>query len=156
MARSPMSPDVRPTLFMNHYIEIRSEHRACDNPIERRDPVALLFFLPKVLAHALRAAMVLDGEPYPYDKWLFQVARSSPTGGLIAPSIDRVLDLFAAGHLRTPGPEPEHPIGLELRVIRNILLESARAGGIDEPWLIRWWPCMDEARAAMESVRWGD
>lgn len=154
MAMTPMSPSVRRTLFMNHYIEMRSEHRACDTPIERGHAPALLFFLPKVLAHALRAAMVLDSEPFPYDKWLFQVARSSPTGRLIAPSVDRILDLLAAGHLRTPGPEPEHPIGCELRVIRNILIESARAGGIDEPWLIRWWPCMDEARKATQAMRW--
>lgn len=156
IARMPMSASVRRTLFMNHYIEMRSEHRACDTPIERGHAPALLFFLPKVLAHALRAAMILDGEPFPYDKWLFHVARSSPTGSLIAPSIDRVLDLLAAGHLRTPGPESQHPISLELRVIRNILIESARARGIDEPWLNQWWLHMDEARAGIQTVRWDE
>ena len=37
--------------------------------------LAFLLSLPKAMAHALQTAMVIDGEPYPYDKWLCFAAR---------------------------------------------------------------------------------
>jgi hypothetical protein len=154
LARRPMREEVSRAFFFYHYVEMRGEHRACDNPIQRSDPVALLLSLPKVISHALRAAMVLDGQPYPYDKWLYCAAAGTPTGRLLAPSVREVLDLLAAGHLRTGPPESDHPVSLELRVIRRILVEAAQAKGIREPWLTRWWLHMDQARAAVENVRW--
>ena len=106
-ASACMPAEVRQAFFMHHYVEMRSEHRACDNPMERHDPVALLLSLPKVLAHALRAAMVLDGEPYPYDKWLYFAARQTPTGRLLAPHVETVLDLLGRDLLRFAGSERE-------------------------------------------------
>jgi hypothetical protein len=154
LARRPMREEVSKALFFYHYVEMRSEHRACDNPMERGDPVAVLLSLPKVLAHALRAAMVLDGQVYPYDKWLYRAAAATPTGRLLAPSVEKILDLLAADRLRFDGPESEHPIGLELRAIRRILIEAAQARGVREPWLREWWLHMDQAQAAFDSVRW--
>lgn len=153
-ASAPMPRDVRRAFFMHHYMEMRSEHRACDNPMERRDPVALLLSLPKVLAHALRAAMVLDGEPYPYDKWLHFAARQTPTGQRLAPHVENVLDLLARDLLRFPGREREHPIGLELRAIRGLLVDAARQASLDEPWLDKWWLYMDEDQRQFAQVRW--
>ncbi|MHA2181731.1 MAG: hypothetical protein ACXAAH_09940, partial [Promethearchaeota archaeon] len=115
----PMRKEVKDLFFFYHYVEMRGEHRACDNPMERHDPVAFLLSLPKVLAHALRAAMVLDGDPYPYNKWLYYTALKTPTGKKIAPSIDRIINLIAKDTLRFKGTEAENPIGQELRVIRK-------------------------------------
>lgn len=151
---APMPAMVRRAFFMHHYIEMRSEHRACDNPIERRDPVALLLSLPKAVAHALRAAMVLDGEPYPYDKWLYHAARRTPTGAELAPHVEAILDLLAGDGLRSGRPERDHPLSLELRAIRRVLIDRARAGGIDEPWLISWWLAMDEDERQFAATRW--
>jgi hypothetical protein len=154
LARRPMREEVSQAFFFYHYVEMRGEHRACDNPIQRSDPVALLLSLPKVIAHALQAAMVLDGQPYPYDKWLYRAAGGTPTGRLLTPSVGKVLDLLAAGHLRTGPPESDHPVSLELRVIRRILVEAAQAKGIREPWLTQWWLHMHQAQAAIQNVRW--
>ncbi len=155
LARRPMPEAVRRGLFMYHYVEMRGEHRALDNPIERRDAVAILLSLPKALAYALRAAMVLDGKPYPYDKWLHRAALETPTGRLVAPSVARMLDSLASGALFLGGPEREHPVSSELRVIRGILRDSANARGIDEPWLTQWWLHIDQARDTMAAARWG-
>ena len=78
-ARLPLAPTVRDAFVFHHYVEMRSEHRACDNPMERGDSAAILLSLAKAIAHALRAAIVLDGEPYPYDKWLEPMARRAPS-----------------------------------------------------------------------------
>lgn len=154
LASRQMPEDVRRALFMWHYVEMRGEHRSCDTPIERGDAVALLLGVAKTITHALRAAMVLDGQPYPYDKWLFKAAGSAPTGAMVASGVESLLKRISTGALAIGGPEKQHPIGLELREIRRILVEAARAGGIDGPWLDRWWLQMDAARAVYQAVRW--
>jgi len=150
----PMRKEVRELFFFYHYVEMRGEHRACDNPMERNDPVAFLLSLPKVLAHALRAAMVLDGEPYPYDKWLYYTASKTPTGKKLVPSIDRIIDLIANDTLRFNGTEAENPISQELRVIRKTLIEEAQAKGNRSTWLDKWWLYMTQPRDKLKNIRW--
>lgn len=152
-ARMPMSENVLRTWFAHHYIEMRSEHRACDNPIERRDATAVLLALTPTIAHALRAAMILDGEPYPYIKWLSAFASKSPTGGRVAARVDEVIQLLGADVLRLPGPECQHPLNLKLREIRQILISAAREQGIDGPWLEHWYLHL-EMRRRVEDARW--
>lgn len=139
LARRPMREDVRAAWFAHHYIEMRSEHRACDNPIDRNDAAALLQALVPAVAHALRAAMVLDGEPYPYHKWLARAAATTPTGRLIVPHVETIIDLLGQGALRQPGPERSHPINLAVKEIRRHLIAAARGSGMDAPWLDLWY-----------------
>ncbi|MHA2472890.1 MAG: hypothetical protein ACXAES_06635 [Promethearchaeota archaeon] len=153
-ACQPMRKEVSDCFFFYHYIEMRGEHRASDNPMERHDPVGVLLSLPKTLAHALRAAMVLDNEPYPYDKWLFFMASKTPTGKKLIPSVDKIIDLMTGDGLRFEGPKAENPINMELRVIREILIEEARAKGNDSPWLEKWWLYMTQALDKIREIYW--
>jgi hypothetical protein len=153
-ARHPMSDAVRRAWACYHYVEMRSDHRGLDNPIERNQPVAVLLFLSKVLGHALRTAMVLDGEPYPYDKWLHPMAVATPTGARLKDDVQIILDLLADDILRLGGPEGENPIALSIRRIRATLIEAAMGSGIDERWLTKWWLHMDQARDGIAKVRW--
>ena len=154
LATMPMRREVRDAFFFYHYVEMRGEHPLCAKAIDRQMPLPLLLTMPKILAHALQAAMILDGEPYPYDKWLLDEARKTATGRRLAPSMDRILDHLAAGHLLFDGPRAEHPIDRELRVIRQTLIDAARARGCDELWLREWWHYMDHARNAVKDIRW--
>ena len=154
LARQPMREDVSRAFFFYHYVEMRSSHRSADNPMERGDPVAVLLSVSETLAHGLRAALALDGEPYPYPKWLYRAAEASPTGRRLAPSIQRILDDLAADKLRFDGREADNPISQALREMRGILVDAARAKGVDEPWLTRWWHHIDQARDAPKRVRW--
>lgn len=154
LASGPMPEAVRGAWFRYHYVEMRSEHRACDNPIERDDPVAILQGLSSALTHALRAAMILDGVPYPYVKWLAQAAAGTPTGSRLAPAVEGLLDSLAANGLRAPGPERTHPLSLGLREIRRILIEASRQRGIDGPWLEDWYLYLPEARRGIHEVLW--
>ncbi len=154
LADRPMPPHVRRALFFWHYVEMRGEHRACDNPMERGQPVGVLLSLPKVVRHALQAAMALDGEPFPYDKWLLHAARHTPTGRRIAPCVEKIVDLLGADALRFAGRERDNPISRTLREIRGILIDAARAHGIDEPWLTEWYLHMHRAAQAVRGLRW--
>lgn len=153
-AAKPMRESVRNAFFFFHYVEMRGEHRACDNPMNRNEPVGTLLSLSKTLAHALRAAIVLDGEPYPYDKWLFAAAIRNPTGKQLQPSYENILEYLSDDCLRYTGQEDTNPVGLELRKIRMILIDAARAHGIDEPWLTQWWLYIDQARDAVSDIQW--
>lgn len=154
----PMPEDVSAALFMHHYVAMRGEHRACDNPMERGDPVATLLAMTKAIAHALRAAMVLDREPYPYDKWLYQAAARTPIGRQVNIAVDRILDHLAADGLHDDGPESSNPISMALRDIRRTLVEAAREcgrTGLDGGrWLDRWWEYIPQADTAIRQVRW--
>jgi hypothetical protein len=155
LARQPMRDAVRLTWFRYHYVEMRSDHRTCDNPIDRGDdPVALLIGVANALQHALRAAMVLDGEPYRYSKWLTRMAARTPTGAKVVTLVERATRLIGSGALDLPGPEAQHPLTLQLRLIRQTLIDAAVAAGIDEPWLRQWWLHIDKARRGIDDVTW--
>lgn len=154
LANKPMSAEVRRVWAMYHYIEMRSEHRACDTPIERGDATALFLAVGPMISQALRCAMVIDGEPYPYSKWLGKYASQTPTGAKVYAKAQEILDVLAADGLRQPGPEKQHPVSLKAREIRAILVEAARSSGLDEPWLAQWWLWMTQARDAIARTRW--
>ena len=153
-ACKPMRKEVSELFFFYHYVEMRSEHRSCDNPMERHDPVGVSLALTKTIAHSLRAAMVLDSKPYPYDKWLYYAASKTPTGKKLIPSVEKILDYVAQDKLRFKGSEAEHPINQELRVIRRILVESAQVKGNHSPWLEKWWLHMTQLRDLIKDIYW--
>jgi len=154
IARKPMRAAVRNAFFFHHYVEMRGEYRACPNPMRRGHSVAVLLSLTKVLGHALRAACVLDGRPYHYDKWVFHDALGCPTGRRVARHVDRVLGTLARDGLRPAVMRGANPVNRELRRIRFDLIAMAERKGIGARWLREWWYFMDAARAAPLTVRW--
>ncbi len=155
-AREPMRAEVRDALFRYHYVEMCSEHRSCVGPIQRGDSVAFLLAIPKALAHAYRAALVLSAEPYPYDKWLDHAARCTPIGALIGAEVDTILDLCEGGALKLRVARRLHPIYQRLRAMRDILRDAARERGVDGEWLDRWWLYMTQVREAVRTMRWSE
>jgi hypothetical protein len=154
LAGRPMSDTVRLAWFRYHYVEMRGEHRACDNAIERGDATALLLQVARTLEHAIRAASVLDREPYRYGKWLAHAARRTPSGAAVVALAERAIALIEGGALRVRGPEDAHPLTGVLKSMRRTLVESARAGGIDGPWLVEWWLHIDNARRGVDDIEW--
>lgn len=153
-AKSPVRPEVQRAFFFYNYYQMRNFHRASDNPMERGDGLAVLFSLSQTIAYALRAALILDGEPYPYEKWLRREALRHPTGVKLAPHVDAILAAIAEDTLRLAGPERHNPLSQSLRQMRQILIDAARAEGIDEPWLTQWWLYINQAETATADVRW--
>ena len=156
LARKPMPQQVRDAFFFYHYVEMRGEHRACDNPIERGNHTALLLGVAKTITHALQAGIVLDGQPYPYDKWLHRAAMETPTGREVGQAVDRIFELLGSDALRLQMPQNEHPITKELMTIRKLLIDAAHARGIEGEWLGSWWLHMNQAHDAIKDVRWHD
>ncbi|OPZ05922.1 MAG: hypothetical protein BWZ10_02999 [candidate division BRC1 bacterium ADurb.BinA364] len=150
----PMRRETRDALFQYHYVEMRGEHRSCDNPLARGDAMAALLAVGKTLGHALRAAMVLDGEPYPYDKWLYRMAVQTKSGGRMAPYVDAALEALESGALHRIGSHKDNPIDRALNAIRAELIRSAQAAGLSAPWLYQWWLYIPQSREAQRTARW--
>ncbi|MEE8558973.1 MAG: GNAT family N-acetyltransferase, partial [Myxococcota bacterium] len=129
-------------------------HRACHGPTNRGQSIPLLQFATETIGHALRAAIILDGEPYPYDKWLSWAAQRTPAGARVEEGAQGVLELIAEDGLRRPGPESQHPLREGLHRIRQMLIEAAREASIEGPWLEEWWLYLDPAREAIRWTRW--
>jgi len=153
-ASRPMPDAVRRAYFQYHYVEHRSDDRAADHPLNRGDPVAAITAQAAALGHALRAAMVLDGEPYPYFKWLYRCASAAPTGRVLSPKVQEWIDLLGQNALRDSTGSNSHALARKMKEIRLALIDAARATGIDEPWLNQWWLHIDAARAGIQEVQW--
>jgi hypothetical protein len=153
-ASRPMSDTVRRAFFQYHYVEFRGDDRAADHPLDRGDPFATISAQTAGLAHALQAAMVLHGEPYPYSKWLFQHATKTPTGRVIAPLVEQWIDLLGNNTLRDRTPSNTHALARKTKEIRLALIDAARTAGIDGPWLNEWWLHIDASRAGKLKVEW--
>jgi hypothetical protein len=153
-AQKPMRDEVRRTWARYHYVEMRGEHKATRNPIERGDAVAILQALTSTLSHAMQTAMVLDSTPYPYVKWLGYAARQTPTGAAVMRAVDQVLEALGTDVLRVKMPSGTHPITQHLWDIRKILTEECERQGLDEPWLNEWWLHMTAARQGIQQIEW--
>ncbi len=153
-ARKPLPGHVAHAFAAYHYTEMRSWHRSCDNAMERHDPVALLLLLPQALADAMRAALIMQGVPYPYDKWLYQELVCRVECASLCASLGRILELLGQDGLQLKLRESANPISNELRAIRQDIIEMAKSRGWDEPWLDKWWLHMDEIRDTVGHITW--
>ena len=153
-ARHPIPDEVRHAWFRYHYVEMRGWHRTADNAALRGDSMAVLLTTAGAVTEALRAAMILDREPYPYPKWLPSRAAACPTGSLVVAAGERFLGLLENGGLRALDLDREDTLGEALRQMRRVLVERARDAGLDGDWLERWWFSIDEAREGVRGCRW--
>jgi hypothetical protein len=135
---------------------MRGWHRTADNAALRGDPEAVLLTTSTALAEALRAAMVLDREPYPYLKWLPSSAASCPTGSKLLAARAQFLALLEAGGMHAHDLDQRGTLGEPLREMRAILAGRAQDTGIGGDWLERWWLAIDEARTGVRHHRWPD
>lgn len=151
-ARLPMPEPVRQAWFRFHYGEMRGWWRTAENTDARDDAMARLLTVPHVIEEGLRAAMIVDGEPYPYQKWLPAWAAATPTGSLLTSARERILDALEEGALR--GGEAWAALSAALLDVRRLLIDRAHEEGIEGDWLERWWLDIDGARAAVAAARW--
>jgi hypothetical protein len=155
-ARLPMSDSVRRAALMHNYMEMRSWHRSVDNPLNRHDEFSALAGIIETINYALRCALVLDCRPFPYVKWLYVAAVGSPTGRTIVDHVNGILELLRTDRSALKGPERDNEVSSKLRQIRGILIDKARATGLDEPWLTRWWCFFDEQKVVFDGIQWSD
>ena len=153
-ARLPMHEKLRRAALLFNYVEMRSFHRSADNPMDRNDRLSALSSVVETINYTIRCGFVIDGRVFPYSKWLYVAAALSPTGSLVLEGVDRILDLVLSDPTSLMGPEKENAISTQLRHMRAVIVDCAKASGIDEPWLNSWWHFFEAQRAALDDIEW--
>lgn len=153
-ARKPMPADIQRTWFAFHYVQMRSDHKMAAGPMVRGDAIAIFQAAASCIGEALRAAMILDGVPYPYVKWLGREAATTPTGSTVAEKVNAFVSSLASDALRVTGAKDQHPINDGLTQIRKVLIDAARGQSINEPWLDKWWLYLTQSREGIARTEW--
>lgn len=156
LSKKPISEQVKYAFFFHNYVEMRSYHRSCDNPMERNDRFAVLYSIMNTIKYAFQSAFVLDNSTYPYEKWLYVLAGFSETPKSLIENVDRIIQEIMTNPESLYGPENDNKISYELRGIRSKLIEKARQEGINELWLEKWWRYIDKSRNILNEVCWSD
>jgi predicted nucleotidyltransferase len=153
-ALQAMPDDVQYAFFFRNYVEMRSCHRALDNPMEREDEIAVLMGITKTITYALRSALILDKIPYPLDKWLHVVSHYYPTAKSILPYVNNILFQLKTDSNCLRGSEASNQISKNLREMRAKLILKSNEIGITDLWLEKWYRYIDPSKAAIENVKW--
>lgn len=126
------------------YIVMAERRNQMKAPLRRADRVAAALLFTQMAQAALRASLLLDGRPYPYDKWLAAEAGGTETGRA---ALSVIADGVAAlGRPWAPGPSRSAPLYQIGTRLRDLVRDAYRARGIDEAWLERWWLFMGDPR----------
>ncbi|MBU0636958.1 DUF4037 domain-containing protein [Patescibacteria group bacterium] len=80
-----------PVLIKHKYIEMRTERHNLRQAISRDRKIAIPIIKATVAKLAMEISLLADNQPYPYKKWLPEVARNSHMGRVIYPLVEAFL-----------------------------------------------------------------
>ncbi|MFD1909615.1 hypothetical protein ACFSQ7_45130 [Paenibacillus rhizoplanae] len=93
---------------------------------------------------ALRCAITVEGYPYPYDKWLVQVAEQLPVGSRVLDCMKDFRQYLSEDLSYAPMYQEDNSFVKMEKRVRQVLLEEFRLRGVDEPWLVEWWKYFED------------
>lgn len=122
----------------DQYLEMQLTLDWLRHPLKRADAVAVALHCADLLRGICRIAYLLDGKPFPHDKWLFHYI-----GGTRFGRKHRAAILAYSGLLSSPVPRHRELENYPQYVHAAILLSAVadfirREYGI-QPWLDEWW-----------------
>jgi len=80
-----------PVLIKHKYIEMRTERHNLRQAISRDRKIAIPIIKATVAKLAMEISLLADNQPYPYKKWLPEVARNSHMGRAVYPLVEAFL-----------------------------------------------------------------
>lgn len=119
-----------PTLRCEHYYHFREARNDLLPKVSpRRLATVLAIKRGQAVQEALRLAFLAEGKPYPYDKWLEEMAeRETECGSGIVTAIRALVPAREAHTVERAG-----------KVLRDRVVFALQQGGVSEPWLEQWW-----------------
>ncbi|MEK4853512.1 hypothetical protein NST04_26975 [Paenibacillus sp. FSL H7-0756] len=140
----PLPPELLMSLRRRAYIDLRSAAKSLDNPVRRGEAFPILFQAVEVFKQSLRCAITVEGYPYPYDKWLVQVAEQLPVGKRVLDCMKDFRRYLSEDMSYVPMYQEDNSFVKMEKRVRQVLLEEFRLRGVDEPWLVEWWKYFEE------------
>lgn len=119
-----------PELIKTKYLELRSERHNLRNAVRFGRSTAIDIIRAAVVKLALELSFLADGQPYPYKKWLPEIAESSSEYGGKISSVSRLF-------LKTTNPDEIITLSQTLvDTINGMLLENQ---SLADDVINRWW-----------------
>lgn len=116
------------SLIKRKYIEMRTERHNLRQAVSNNRDVAIPIIKATIAKLILEISLLADGKPYPYKKWLPEIAKNSNLGNVVYPYIKTFLD--------EKGGEKSIAISEEIiAVIRDPLSKNLLPCDL----LDRWW-----------------
>ncbi|WP_339312861.1 hypothetical protein [Paenibacillus sp. FSL M7-0896] len=140
----PLPSEHLMSLRKKTYIDLRSAAKSLDNPVRRGEAFPILFQAVEVFKQALRCAITVEGHPYPYDKWLVQVAEHLPVGIRVLDCMKDFRQYLSEDLSYAPMYQEDNSFVKMEKRVRGVLLEEFRLRGVDEPWLVEWWKYFED------------
>lgn len=81
-----------PVLIRHKYIELRTERHNLRHAISRKREVAIPIIKATIAKLSMEISLLADNQPYPYKKWLPEVAMNSYLGSMIHNLVKAFLD----------------------------------------------------------------
>jgi hypothetical protein len=129
LARDRFSSRLNELRCEHYYCFRQARHDMCARLAPRRVSTLLAIKRGAAAQEALRLAFLADGKPYPYDKWLEQMAeRETECGPNIVAAVRAVLAAREPDVLDHAG-----------KVLRDRVAFALLQGGVNEAWLEQWW-----------------
>lgn len=120
------------------YLDLKLTLDWLRHPLKRADTVASALHAAKLLQGLCRIAYLLDGKPYPHDKWLFHYLTGTRFGRNHRPGL-----LAYAGLLGAPahpgGELGDYPQYAEAAALTDQIAAAIRRDHGHQPWLDEWW-----------------
>lgn len=140
----PLRAEVVHSLRKKTYIQLRNYAKSLDNPVNRGDRYGILFFGVAVLKEALRCSIAVEGYPYPYDKWLVQVASQLTVGSKITKIAEPFFEYLKDQSTFEAMYQEDNVLVKMEKQMRKVLVEEMRSRGVNEPWLVEWWKYVEK------------
>jgi len=113
---------------------------------ESQNLFSVVHTLGAKIAEYCRMCCLLDGRPYPYEKWLLRACRETTTGARLAPYLERALHHVT--HLGDDLVENAERVRQAVYALDteacDVLEEAMVAWGFDQAWLENAYSCLSD------------
>lgn len=144
-AQKEINKDITENHFLYNYAIARNWQKSSENIIRRGDKTALLLTMSKFIEHALKAAIISNGRPYPYQKWLYHTASGIDSCNLLVNEIDLLLEIIERnGILGDVNDIDNNVLFKSMEKIKGALIDLASIHNIESPIIEKWYLYIDD------------
>ncbi len=88
-----------------HYLNAWNGVSGAKNSLRRNEREAVVISMSAAVSHLLRLCCLMDGKPFPHDKWLYREAMETTAGKALAPEFEKFFSELGHPELRRIVPD---------------------------------------------------
>lgn len=126
--------------FLYNYALARNWQKSLENVLRRDDKVSLLLTISRFIEYTLKAAIIINREPYPYKKWLHYAANKIDSCSSLVNEIYLLIDIIEQkGFLGDKKDIEDNVLFKSMENIKISLKDLATQNNIESPIIEKWY-----------------